>query len=547
MSNGFLEALQSHDWFTENGAVSHSTTGDAVLDYFSKSATYSGRDPVEVAGSLSRSWADSPLLTLTTIFYNRMITRSPSGFATIEKVQSGQGMRDEFRKALKWLHVAHPEALYENLWLVPVVGVWKDLWNYDTVDVLDAQRVYELVERGIADDFNRPLIAKYLPRIRSKSKITQPRHLAFNNWARGLCAELGWSERDYRKFKSDPQNRAHLWQRQMSAGLWEEIDFNSIPGKALFKLVNNAGADEVGALERHVRDELLAWAESADSVKFTGFVYELVRAARNPKLNWVQRTITDKQFEGLIAAANQDRVGLTENLWCALDTSGSMSVQSVAGTTAFEICVGMGVYFSTLNKGAFHNQVIMFDSTSRIRSLNGSFTDKVQQILSGGWAMGSTNFQSVIDEIVRVRVANPDIPVGDFPTTLLVVSDMQFNPSGEASAETNYEAAMRKLVEVGLPRVRIVWWWVNGRGTDFPAKFDDEGVIMISGFDGSIVSLLLGGDAANSKGSPIAGSATAASGVATPVQAMLKALDQPVLRRLRIPGEVDQLEGVNSN
>ena len=253
-------------------------------------------------------------------------------------------------------------------------------------------------------------------------------------------------------------------------------------------------------------------------------------------MNRLQRITVDKQFDGLIELAKQDRAGVTENVWCALDTSGSMGIRAVAGTTAFEICVGMGIYFSTLNEGAFHNQVIMFDSTSRVRQLGGSFTDKVQQIMAGGWAMGSTNFQSVIDEIVRVRTDSPNVPIEDYPTTLLVVSDMQFNPSGE-SPETNYEAAMRKLAAVGLPPMRIVWWWVTGRGTDFPSKFDDEGVIMISGFDGSIISLLLGGDGpetpSDNEESDQAGPALAAS--ATPVDAMLKALDQPILKLLTVP------------
>ena len=40
--------------------------------------------------------------------------------------------------------------------------------------------------------------------------------------------------------------------------------------------------------------------------------------------------------------------------------------------------------------------------------------------------MGSTNFQSVVDEIVRIRKSNPNIPLEDYPSTLLVVSDMQF-------------------------------------------------------------------------------------------------------------------------
>ena len=120
-----------------------------------------------------------------------------------------------------------------------------------------------------------------------------------------------------------------------------------------------------------------------------------------------------------------------------------------------------------------------------------------QQIRRERTAWGSTNFQSVIQEIVRVRKRNPKIPLEDYPTTLLVVSDMQFNPVG--SYETNYEMAKRELSAVfpqdWVDNFKFIWWQVNGRRTnDVPATMDDGGCYFISGFDGSIVTMLLGGE-----------------------------------------------------
>ena len=108
-------------------------------------------------------------------------------------------------------------------------------------------------------------------------------------------------------------------------------------------------------------------------------------------------------------------------------------------------------------------------------------------------ALRSTNFQSVIDAIVTIRKKSPKIPIKDYPTTLLVVSDMQFNPVG-GNTQSNYDAAMKKFKSVGLPKIKIIWWFVNGRNKDFPSTFADEGVTMIGGFDGSIVRMLLGGE-----------------------------------------------------
>jgi len=165
----------------------------------------------------------------------------------------------------------------------------------------------------------------------------------------------------------------------------------------------------------------------------------------------------------------------------------------VVGTiTAYDICVSLGIYFAALNKGAFHDHVIMFDNVSRSLNLSGTFSEKAKQLSSASTAWGGTNFQSVIDHIVSIRTSKPEIPIEDYPQTLIVVSDMQFNPVDGGNTQTNYEAAMSKLEKVGLPKIRIVWWFVTGRGSDFPSTLSDEGVTMIGGFDPAVITLLLG-------------------------------------------------------
>jgi hypothetical protein len=174
--------------------------------------------------------------------------------------------------------------------------------------------------------------------------------------------------------------------------------------------------------------------------------------------------------------------------------------------TALDVCKSLGIYFSTLNEGAFHKNVIMFDSTSRVKQLSGSFSEMWDQIPYD--AMGSTNFQSVVDEIVRIREKNPNIPLSDYPKTLLVVSDMQFNPSNgwgwtRATRQeelSNIEAAKTKLLGVFpkefVDEFKFIWWNVTSRRTeDMPSTLDDESSYFFSGFDGAVISFLLGGDA----------------------------------------------------
>lgn len=520
-ANQFLRELYQEKGATENGAISNSTTQSALLDYFSKSGTYRERSFAEVSMDMKRIWTESPEMALRTIFYNRLITRQVHGFVTTEKVQKGQGNRSEFRACIAWLAQNHDEVLYKNLWLVPVVGSWKDLWHPDLLKVLNRSNVYSLVKQGIENGANYDLLAKYLPKYRSKSNTYNPRHEALNDFVRGLQKFLGWNPVQYRKFKSS--GNAHEFQRKMCANKWTALNYNSIPGKALFQLVNHKGKDRKTTIERHcIGYEYAQWIENQPTAKFTGYVYELMKAI-SPRMSYVQQVTIDKQFDGLIELAEKDGQ-VTENVWCAVDTSGSM-MAPVANTTAYNICISLGVYFSTLNKGAFKDHVVMFDNQSRLMQLSGTFTNKVQQIMRANTAWGSTDFQSVIDTMVNVRKLQPNIPKSDFPSTVIVVSDMQFNPV-YGNARTNYEEAMRKLRRVGLPEIRIVWWWITGRAADFPSEMNDEGVVMIGGFDGAIISNILGNKAIKGKEDR--------SIRRTPYEAMKNVLNQEVLSHLHI-------------
>lgn len=531
--NNFLNSVSSNDARTRNGAVSHSTSGSNLLDYFGKAGSYRDRDISLVSADMASIFGEDETLAMKAVLYNRMVTRKIGGELGTEKVQKGQGQKDEFIKSIKWLEQSRPYLLYRNIHLIPAVGKWSDLW-YDSASTglyhyVKEEVVYALVANAIkrGDD----ILAKHLPKIRSRSNTTSDRHKRLNTWARGLCKYLGWTEKDYRKFKSSGQ--ATRVQTQMCAGEWDKIDFKQIPGKALFKLMSK-GKDGKNAIERHgLSKKYESWIESQPVAKFTGYVYELYNKA-NPVNSWgapsgnrsYADTVTiNKQFDGMLELAKKDGSEmLSRGVWCALDTSGSMAMNVGQNVKAIDVCVGLGIYFSSLIEGAFKDHVVMFDDVSKVKKLSGTFCDKVDQINREDTAWGSTNFQSVIDSIVRTRNENPEIPVSDYPEVLLVVSDMQFNPCG--SNETNYKNAMKKLEKVGLPAVEVIWWNVNGMyGKDVPNKKDDVGVTMISGFDGAIVSNLLGAE-------DVVDEKTGEKRRPTAEEMMLNALDQEILNKV---------------
>lgn len=486
--NLFIKKIFQKDTFTQNGAITHSTTGSFVVDDFATSGAYRNRDMSKVFSDMNTLWAENPKHALASIFYLRMISRKSKGFVETDKQQKGQGNRDESFRRLLWLAYFKPETFYKNIWLLPVVGSWKDIFTLLSIDYerkINNKVIFDLIQRGLEDKYNKNLVKKFMPSIKAKSKLTTDRAKILNYIAHGLKNYLGLSEKEYRKLKSTGE--AHTFQKQISRGLFEEIDFGKISGKALSLIANGK------FLSKHnLEDKFLNWLDKKEDINFNGYPHELLLNLKKSN-SLINRFTVDKQFERLVL--NGKEIPLNGNILPVLDTSGSMGCFSTDGKTkVIEICLSLGVYFSTINEGYFKDIVCMFDDISTIKKLSGSFSDKINQIQSERTAWGSTNFESVITLLIKMRKENPEIPISDFPDTLLVVSDMDFNPVG-GNSETNYENALKRLSEVGLGEMKFIWWRpCVPKSPNQPATIDDNGVYFMSGFDGSTISLLLGGE-----------------------------------------------------
>lgn len=513
MMNSFVKAnlldAGANNAQTENGAVSYFTAGSALLDQFAHAGTARGRDINTVWNEQATLWGENPLDALRFPFYLRMITRQTNildGDKT-DKVQKGQGARDEAFKRLLWIAKYHSDEFYRNLWLLPVVGSWKDLWVLLSMDdSLKKEKFFNVIGMGINDPNHKDLVKKYLPRIRSNRVCTTDWAKKSNQLAKDFAKYVGWSAKDYRDFKST--GKAHEFQRTICAGNYSNINWNTIPGKALLNLISGKFLNNHG-----LHDTYVNWLKTQPVAKFNGYPFELamkIPAYCHHDLSEAEKITIDKQFNGLIETASKDGDAIKGNVLCALDTSGSMRsgiCGGPVGLTSYHVCVSLGIYFSELNKGAFHNVVAMFDDKSTLMTLKGdSFVDKWNQITNSKVAWGSTNFQSLINLIVDTRKKHPEIPLEEYPQTLLVVSDMQFNPSGTwdcyyGREQTNTDAMLAKLRTVfpdeWVDDFKAVWWYCAGRSgasKDVPATMEHGGQYLVSGFDGSVISLILGGE-----------------------------------------------------
>ena len=493
--NAFIDALTSCDTFTENGAISNSTTKNIFVDQFGAISSYMNRSITSVFNDQEELWAKDILKSLKFIFYVRAISRTTNvtldGESKGSFVQKGQGMRDETFKRLLWVAQNYPDVFYDNIELLPIVGSWKDIWeimwyNHELeLNVIDYKKLFALVANGLACEETCDLVKKYMPSLSSSNKQKTPRSCFMNIIGRDFMKFMGWDMKTYRKAKSS--GKAHEFQKLISNGLFDKLNWNHIPGKALTKIVASKFI-----INQNLISSYEEWIDKQDDVKFTGHAYELGYVFNHSKLLKHQEHTLNKQFEHLVKSTKENAT-FSGNVWCALDTSGSMTWNyDGRKITPYDVCTSLGVFFSTLNDGAFHKQVIMFDSTSYTKQLSGTFCQMMKQIPRD--AMGGTNFLSVIRRIVEIRKNNPSIPLEDYPQTLLVVSDMQFNPT--SGLDTNYQRSKTMLLEVFpqefVDNFKFVWWNVATSVKDYPSQINDGGTFLLSGFDGSIISLLLG-------------------------------------------------------
>lgn len=510
-TNAFIKAAKFRAYsVTENGATALATTGSILVDQFGKAGNFRGRPIDAVFYDMDKLWEENPQSALRFPFYLRLITRKTridKGVKT-EKVQKGQGARDEAFKRLLWLARFHKDEFARNIAILPIVGSWKDMWSLLYYDIkegthaIDENLIFSLLKLGLENELHVDLVKKFMPRIKSSSKCNTEWTLNMNMFAKRFAKYLRVPYTKYNKLKAS--GTAHDFQKLICNGKYEELDWNKIPGRALSLLASG------NFLKRHnLVNSYQDWIDKQDVAPFVGYPCELYKRFRNmsSRSYTLSKTI-DKQFDGLVKKAEADGK-VTENVLVGLDTSGSMMthIKGLSNYYCLDMAVSLALFFAKLNKGAFHNKVMMFDNVSTPFDLpSESFTTNAKALPHVG--CGGTNFQSIIDELVKIRVQNPQIPLEDYPKTILVVSDMQFNPISRnwgwtsfptTEKATNAEYSRNKLKEVFpsefVDSMKFVWWDCAGRGTNtYEGESDNGQDFFFSGFDGSILTFLIGAE-----------------------------------------------------
>ena len=133
-----------------------------------------------------------------------------------------QGERRFFRVCMKWLAETRMYDVLENLELIPTFGRWDDLYVFVGTPV--EKDAMNLICKQLALDLTcktPSLLGKWLKSENASSDETR----RLGNITREY---LGMTHREYRKTLTHLREQINVLERLMSAGRWDEIEFDKI-------------------------------------------------------------------------------------------------------------------------------------------------------------------------------------------------------------------------------------------------------------------------------------------------------------------------------
>lgn len=484
--NKFINGMKDATNFavTENGALTHKTTKSDLLDMFALGGSMRNRNDNDIILMFQKAFKENPVYAIKCLFYLRDILK-------------GAGERRFFRVAAAALAKFDPAAMKRNLAFVPMLGRWDDLYAFVGTPV-EADAL-NLIKHQLALDVQSKtpsLLGKWLKSENTSS--SESRRLA--NTTRQF---LGMNHKQYRKTLSTLRERINVLERLMSAGKWDEIEFDKIPSQAGLKYRN--------AFARHDVERVRAGAQSyqafaEDETKTVNAKalapYECVREAlrhRYSRGDSANRLMINKYWDNLTDYFN----GAVFNGMAIVDTSGSMS------GTPMEVAISLGMYCAEKSGGPFKNHFITFESNPHFIEVEGTdFVDRVERISRADWG-GSTNIEAAFNLMLNIAIKNK-CSQDDIPQNLLIISDMEFDSCVTAGPvrKTNYwdsgtrylqkdnqtvfETIEQRWNAAGYKMPKIVFWNVDARQNNIP-MLENGYVSYISGFSATIFEALMSG------------------------------------------------------
>ncbi|MFN3329608.1 MAG: DUF2828 family protein, partial [Pyrinomonadaceae bacterium] len=370
-----------------------------------------------------------------------------------------------------------PEWLLHNLHLIPAHGRWDDLRDlFGTPLERDAAGLWATAIRN-----ENILAAKWADR----SDV--PLQKMFETNEAGLRKILAGLRKD------------HIVEAKMCAGNWDKIEYKHVPSVAMSRYNK--------AFRRHDEERYAAFKEAVKSGKekvHAGvlFPHDCVRTVLSAYGNKKDMEMGDLQFEALPNYME----GTNEKILAIVDTSGSMNalIDEKSMIRRVDVAKGLALYCSAKipKNNPFHKKFIEFCHEGKFMDWSKlSFSQAVSSCFHS--AAGPTQIDRALMLILETAIFFK-MSQEMLPTTLLILSDMQFHPE-KVGQQFDYTWAvthecdahvaemMKRFESAGYIPPKIVFWNLAGYAGS-PATCKMPKTALASGFSPSVMKAILSGE-----------------------------------------------------
>lgn len=468
--------LKDSKKMTENGAAGYDTTGTALLDLNFAVASLRNESEKKIIDQFVRAFYEDRVLAVKWLFFLR-------------DVRGGLGERRSFRVIFRYLAGSFPEMTEGLVELMAEYGRFDDLLClFDTpvqekaLTVLKAQLEKDV--QAMENGGGVSLCAKWMPGNNTSSEASK-------RAAAVLQEFMGLTSREYRKMLASLRSHLHVTETAMSAGRWEEIDYERVASRANV-LYRNAFLlhDETR------RKKYLQEVQDHHAVIHAGVLmpHEIV-AQYAVRSGWGLKVGAEDTALEALWKNLPDRVAGAENILCVVDGSGSMLCPVGKGTvTALHVSNALGIYFAERMGGEYRNRFITFSNRPRYVDLSACRTlkEKLELAFSHNDCT-NTNLEATFELVLQTALEN-HLTQEELPQTILVISDMEFDRAVCSDTDTLFDSIKKRFAWYGYQMPKLVFWNVNSRTNVIPVRENELGISLVSGFSVNVCRMVLSGE-----------------------------------------------------
>ena len=291
----------------------------------------------------------------------------------------------------------------------------------------------------------------------------------------------------YRQLLSCLRQQLQVVERLACERQWEQIQFERVPSKCHLLLKKAFMRHQEARYKQYLEDVKAGKKE----VKSTGLQpHELTSKYR---VGGAQDETTEVQWKALVRGVRN--AGGLAGAIAVVDVSGSMT--SGSGSVApIDPAIALGLLVSEVSTGPFAHRVLTFSAKPQWHVIQrGSLHEQVTRLQKADWG-GNTDLQATFDLILTLAVQHRVSPSA-LPSTLFILSDMEFDSACGAFNVSNFEVVQTKYALAGYPMPKVVFWNLSGSTGGAPVRMGDAGVALLSGFSGELLKVVMSGQIDN--------------------------------------------------